>query len=349
MTNFPWLQHLSLNRDPNWQVKTFTVIIFNIMANFVSHETKNIIPRNSPWITKQLKTMLNRKNRLFRNYKRHGYKEDDRLRLDAFRAECQIAVETAKATYTRNLGNKLNGTNISPKSYWKIISRVVSKCRASLVSPLLVNNIFILNCSEKVKHFIYFFSKQCKLVVNRSVLPPLNVFTEKRLDHITILDSDILPLIRNLNPNKATGSDGISGHMLLLCDESVVLPLKIIFQSILSTSTYPDIWKLANVTPIFKKGDKQLIESYRPISLLPICGNCFEKIIFNNLYSYLNGNNLITNNQSGFRPGDSTTNQLVYLTNEIHEAFENPHYLEVRAVFLGISEAFDKVWHEGLP
>ena len=284
MTNFPWLQHLSLNRDPNWQLKTFTDTVLNIMANFVPHETKNIIPRNSPWITKQLKTMLNRKNRLFRNYKRHGYREDDRLRLDAFRAECQIAVETAKVTYTRHLGNKLNGTNISPKSYWKIINRVINKCRAPLVPPLLVNNIFVLNCSEKAKHFIDFFSKQCKLVVNRSVLPPLNVITEQRLDHITILDGEILPLIRNLNPNKATGSDGISGHMLLLCDESVVLPLKIIFRSILSTSAYPNIWKLANVTPIFKKGDKQLIENYRPISLLPICGKCFEKIIFNNLY-----------------------------------------------------------------
>jgi len=48
------------------------------------------------------------------------------------------------------------------------------------------------------------------------------------------------------------------------------------------------MWKLANVTPIFKKGDKQLIKNYRPISLLPICGKMFEKIIFNNLYSYLN-------------------------------------------------------------
>ena len=223
MTNFPWLQHLSLNRDPNWQVKTFTDTILNIMANFVPHETKNIMPRDSPCITKQLKTMLNRKNRLFRNYKRHGYKEDDRLRLDAFRAECQIAVETAKVTYTRNLENKLNGTNISPKSYWKIINRVINKCRAPLVPSLLVNNIFVLNCSEKAKHFIDFFFKQYKLVVNRSVLPPLNVITVKRLDHITILDGEILPLIRNLKANKATGSDGISGHMLLLCDESVAV------------------------------------------------------------------------------------------------------------------------------
>ena len=108
------------------------------------------------------------------------------------------------------------------------------------------------------------------------------------------------------------------------------------------------MWKLANVTPIFKKGDKQLIKNYRPISLLPICGKILEKLIFNQLYSYLNTNNLITKNQSGFRPGDSTTNQLLYLIDEIHQAFDCTESLEVRAVFLDISKAFDKVWHEGL-
>ena len=81
---------------------------------------------------------------------------------------------------------------------------------------------------------------------------------------------------------------------------------------------------------------------------MPICGKIFEKIIFNSLYNYLNTNNLITRNQSGFRPGDSTTNQLTYLVNEIHEAFEDKNSLEVRAVFLDISKAFDKVWHTGL-
>ena len=82
--------------------------------------------------------------------------------------------------------------------------------------------------------------------------------------------------------------------------------------------------------------------------MLPLCGKIFEKIVFDNLYKHLNTNNLITKNQSGFRPGDSTTNQLLYLVNEIHEAFENPKSLEVRAVFLDISKAFDKVWHDGL-
>ena len=120
------------------------------------------------------------------------------------------------------------------------------------------------------------------------------------------------------------------------------------FQNILISAIYPDMWKLANVIPIFKKGDKQLIKNYRPISLLPICGKSFEKIIFNNLYNYLNGNNLITKNQSGFRPRHSTTNQLLYLINEIHKASDDPECLEIRAVFLDISKAFDKVWHDGL-
>ena len=348
MTNFPWLQHLNLNTDTNWQVKTFTEIFLNIMSNFIPNEIKRFVPRDPPWITKPIKTLLNKKNRLFKNYKKHGYKREDRERLDTFRMECHKAVESAKLTYLKNLGNKVNDPSTSQKSYWKIINRVMNKCRAPKIPPLLVNNMFILNCFEKAKFFNNMFSKQCSPIINNSVLPPLNLLTDKKIDHISIQCDEITSLIRNLNPNKATCSDEISGQMLLLCDNSVVLPLKIIFENILANSTYPDMWKLANVTPIFKKGDKQLIKNYRPISLLPICGKIFEKIIFNQLYKYLDANNLITKNQSGFRPGDSTSNQLLYLINEIHEAFDDPKSLEVRAVFLDISKAFDKVWHDGL-
>ena len=71
-------------------------------------------------------------------------------------------------------------------------------------------------------------------------------------------------------------------------------------------------------------------------------------MISNNLYSYLNANNLFTKNQSGFRTGDPTSNRLLYSVNEIHEAFEHPKSLEIRAVFLDISKAFDKVWNDGL-
>ena len=100
------------------------------------------------------------------------------------------------------------------------------------------------------------------------MLPVLNFLTNKRIDQVTVENEEILSLVRNLDPNKSMGSDGISGKMLLLCDDSVCLPLQIIFKNILSSSIYPVMWKLANVTPIFKKCDKQLIKNYRPISLL---------------------------------------------------------------------------------
>ena len=82
MNNFPWGQHLSLNKDPNWQVKTLTDTVLNILTNFIPNETKRFVPRDPSWITRSLKNMLNRKNRLYKNYKKHRYKEDDKVRLD---------------------------------------------------------------------------------------------------------------------------------------------------------------------------------------------------------------------------------------------------------------------------
>ena len=109
---------------------------------------------------------------------------------------------------------------------------------------------------------------------------------------------------------------------------------------------FPNKWKKANVTPIFKKKDKNLVTNYRPISLLPLCGKIFEKIIYDNLYSYIYKNNFITDKQSGYKRGDSTVKQLLSITNEIHKTFDEGK--ELRAVFLDISRAFDRVWHDGL-
>ena len=166
MTSFPWRLYLSINTDPNWQVKTFTDIFLNIMSNFIPNEIKRFVPRDPPWITKALKTMLNKKNRLFKNYKRH----EDKVRLDTFRIGCQQDVESAKLAYLTNLGNKVNDPNTSQKSYWKIINRVMNKCRAPKIPPLLVNNIFILNCREKAKYINNLFAKQCKPVINSSCI-----------------------------------------------------------------------------------------------------------------------------------------------------------------------------------
>ena len=134
--------------------------------------------------------------------------------------------------------------------------------------------------------------------------------------------------------------------MLKLCGESIYKPLNLIFKSCLETGQFPSDWKKANVVPVFKKGDKQLLKNYRPISLLPIIGKIFERLLYNQMFEFFIRNDLISQNQSGFKPGDSCINQLLAITHEIYKSFDA--CLDVRAVFLDISKAFDKVWHQGL-
>ena len=172
--------------------------------------------------------------------------------------------------------------------------------------------------------------------------------TNNRIDSFPITLQEIKDIISVLQVKKANGPDLISVAMIQLCGEHLCSPLKIIFQNILETGIFPDRWKEANITPIHKKKDKQTVSNYRPISLLPIFAKIFERIVFKNLYNFLISNNLITTHQSGFRPGDSCTNQLLSLIHEIHSAFDDNRCLEVRSVYLDMSKAFDKVWHEGL-
>ena len=151
-----------------------------------------------------------------------------------------------------------------------------------------------------------------------------------------------------MNPNKAHGCDDISVHMIKICDDALLLPLKLIFESCISQGVFPEVWKQANIVPIHKKGSKNLKQNYRPISLLPIFDKILENLIFDSLYHHLNINNLLNPNQSGFRPGDSTLNQLLTIVNSIFTAFDCNPTVDVQSVFLDISKAFDRVWHLGL-
>ena len=90
------------------------------------------------------------------------------------------------------------------------------------------------------------------------------------------------------------------------------------------------------------------MKKYRPISLLPIFGKIFERMIFKDLLNYSHKNELFTKCQSGFLPGDSCVSQLLSIVHEINSSFDYDLTQDVRGVFLDISKAFDKVWHEGL-
>ena len=157
---------------------------------------------------------------------------------------------------------------------------------------------------------------------------------------------DIFAIIKNLNPNKSHGWDNISIRMIKLCGKSIAYSLKLIFEASLQGGEIPDYWKKANAVPAHKK--KKLVKNYRPISLLPIYGKIFERVTFKDLFNYSHKNELFTKCHSGFLPGDSCISQLLSIVHDINSSFDCDPTLDVRGIFLDISKAFDKVWHEEL-
>ena len=106
-----------------------------------------------------------------------------------------------------------------------------------------------------------------------------------------------------------------------------------------------------NIIPLHKREAKYLVknkQTNRPISILPIFPKVFERVLFNSLFSHFHNNNLFIKCQSGFMPGDSCISQLLSMVHEIESSFHYKPSTDVRAIFLDISKAFDKVWHQGL-
>ena len=123
-------------------------------------------------------------------------------------------------------------------------------------------------------------------------------------------------------------------------------PLTCLINTSLSLGQFTYLWKLANVLPLFKTDSRQLKSNYQPVSLLSCFSKILERIVFRKLYLFLESIGFFYRFESGFRPGDSTVMQLVYIVHKIHEVLDRGN--EVRAVFLDISMAFDKVWLPGL-
>ena len=342
-------KRLSDQKDINAQVAAFNETILNVFRNYVPNKYITIDDKDPVWMNENIKTKIKEKNIFHQKYIENGRFESDFILLEKLITELNDLIFSTKTLYCENLAKKLNNPLFQTKTYWSILKTVYHDKKIPLVPPLLVYDKFVNDTKTKTDIFNNFFAEQCTPLKNDSKLLSNQIYlTQSKLVSLDFNEDKVLKITRSLNIHKAHGYDDISIRMIKICDKSLLKPLIILFKNSTKPSHYSDIWKRSNIIPVHKKNDKQLVKNYRPISLLPIFGKNFEKIIFNKIYYFLMEEKLLNPNQSGFRPSGSCINQLLAITHEIFEAFDCNPPLEVRSVFLDISNAFDKVWHEGL-
>ncbi|CAB4037986.1 Hypothetical predicted protein, partial [Paramuricea clavata] len=147
-----------------------------------------------------------------------------------------------------------------------------------------------------------------------------------------------------LDTTKATGPEGIPSRLLKETAWQIAPSLTKIFNKSLSCGEIPDEWKLANIVPVHKKGEKSQVENYRPISLLSIISKVLERCVLRNIRDHLL--QLINDSQHGFIPGKSCTTQLLEVLDYIGSLLDGGKQTDV--VYMDMSKAFDKVHHKYL-
>ena len=298
---------------------------------------------------KKNKNLIQDKNNVYKSYQNSKNNSSIHYlrRLKVLQEDLHNATEVSKLNYYSRVTYKLTHIQKNTKVYWTLLKRFFNIKKIPLIPPLFLGNEYVADFKKKAELFNSFFAKQGSLISNSSELPlNLHYATEKRLNTLSFSNNDIEKIMQNLDPNKAHGHDKISIRMIKICGKSICKPLQLIFSQCIDTGSFLLEWKKSNVVSVHKKGDKQCLKKYRPVSLLPICGKILERLIFNEMFRFFIENNLISSNQSGFKPGDSCINQLLSITHEIYKPFDDG--FEVRGVFLDISKAFDKVWHKGI-
>lgn len=156
----------------------------------------------------------------------------------------------------------------------------------------------------------------------------------------------VIKEIEQLDETKSMGPDEIHPKMLKKLKDEISTPLTALMKKSLKQGVLPNDWKVAHITPIFKKGAKNLAVNYRPISLTSIVGKIMERIVKRQTMKHLSEHNLISSRQYGFINGRSTTTQLLTFLDNCAEAIAKNDVIDT--IYFDFAKAFDSVPHERL-
>ena len=268
--------------------------------------TVTIRPKDVPWINNSLRTLMKKRNRLHKRAKTTKsnlhWQEYRQLRNEITSLKRQLKIE-----YYQELDEKASDPKqFGTKEWWKLVKQFMNKKDVSSdnIPPIKHNgNIFYSN-KDKADIFNNFFVQQSTLESTDDTPPDLPQFdNEVSLEALT--STEVKNVILNLDKKKASGPDAIHNRLLIAAVDKISDPLTSLFNRSLQEGHFPTQWKHAHVTPIHKKGSKELCNNYRPISLLSCLGKVLERCVHKHVISFLRNNHILTPSQSGFIPGDS--------------------------------------------
>jgi hypothetical protein len=310
---------------------------------------------NNPWITTSIIESIKTKQTLYRDWKRSCKKalpEGDYilyLKYKDYRKRLKSIIKYAKSKFycKKILDNRGNS-----KKTWQIINQIRGKGQREMKPQFVINNERITERRKIANAFNEYFTSIATKMNNITAenglpiteIPSFTHFMPKsNTNSIFMADStadEIEKIICGLTNGKASDIP----VTVIKRTSNIISPiLARHFNQLMQQGTFPSELKVGKVTPIYKKDNQELLENYRPISILPIFGKLFEKIIYRRLYSFFVSQGILHEKQFGFREGHSTSHALNYSMELVQSALKRKQH--VLAIFIDLSKAFDTLDH----
>ncbi|CAG9126469.1 unnamed protein product [Plutella xylostella] len=323
-------------------ITSFYNIIYDIRNKYVplSNQTVGKYP---PWYNRSLIKSLNEKFKYHKKYKKYG-NLSDKFTFSFLRDKVK---RLEKLCYDRYISVIEDSIESNPKSFWTFIKR--KRKGTSFPSCMTYSNISSTSGEQMSDLFSNYFQstfRQCDQQSNcthaSNFLNQSNAVSD--VSSVEISSSEIERLLKSLDLNKSAGPDDLPAIFLSRCSKALSIPLSLLFKRSLAEGVVPVIWKSAFISPIHKKGPKNLVENYRPISKLCLIAKVFERIVYNQVYSALKST--FNEQQHGFLRQRSTVSNLLLFNDFISDKMNNNN--QVDAVYTDYSKAFDRIDHRML-
>ena len=334
-------------RDVNSTWKVFTSIIDEQIRRYIPVKRIKSGPnskREFP-LDKEVLEVLKKKKHLSRKALSSG-DQSTRREYNKVRNRAKKLIRKARKDYEHSMAKKAKE---NPKVIWRYINSK-SKTRVGIgelcKNPKDPKSVKTNDDREKANILAKFFTSVFTVEPEGEIPVLEDRHCAYSMEDIVATEEEIEKLLKKLRPDKSPGLDGLHPRFLRELATVLAKPLCMIFNQSLKENTVPEEWKKAQVSAIFKKGEKSLAGNYRPVSLTSIACKVMETIVRNRLVDHMKINKLFTVKQYGFMSGRSTALQLLSVLDKWTAAMEcgNP----VDCIYMDFQKAFDTVPHKRL-